>query len=246
MKRRGRLVHESVISIHDCYSNAMNPKQRAAEAALELIESGMVVGLGTGSTADFFLQALGRAIQAGQLRDIRGIPTSVRSRQRSEELNIPLLELADAPRPDLTVDGADEVADDLSLIKGLGGALLREKIVAQNSRKLIIIADSSKRVSRLGTHAPLPVEVALFAHQTHETFLRGLGCEPSLRLLQAGKPFQTDNGNYIYDCRFPGGIEDPQTLQEMIRRRAGIVETGLFLGLASGAIIADENGVTRL
>jgi ribose 5-phosphate isomerase A len=224
----------------------MNPKQRAAEAALELIQNGMVVGLGTGSTADFFLQALAAALHRGVLRDLRGVPTSLRSQQRSLELKIPLVELADAPHPDLTVDGADEVDDHLNLIKGLGGALLREKIVAQNSRKLVIIADASKRVHRLGTHAPLPVEVARFAHRAHEPFLRNLGCEPTLRTAPDGAPFQTDNDNYIYDCRFPRGIDHPEALEQALRHRAGIVETGLFLNLAAAAFIADADQVIRL
>jgi ribose 5-phosphate isomerase A len=162
------------------------------------------------------------------------------------ELNIPLVELADAPPPDITVDGADEVSDDLQLIKGLGGALLREKIVAQNSRRLVIIADASKRVARLGTHAPLPVEVALFAHRAQEPFLRKLGCEPVLRLAGSGAPFQTDNGNCIYDCRFPNGIDRPHDLQQALRQRAGVVETGLFLDLAADALIADTDQVIHL
>src|SRR4051812_17650023 len=129
----------------------MNPKQRAAEAALAYVHSGMVVGLGTGSTADYFLQALGRAIAAGALVNIRGVPTSRQSERRSVELGIPLTTLVEAPRPDVTIDGADEVAPNLDLIKGLGGALVREKIVAQQSAKLVIIADESKVVMRLGT-----------------------------------------------------------------------------------------------
>lgn len=222
----------------------MNAKQRAASAAMEYVESGMVVGLGTGSTADCFLRELGGALGEGRLKNIRGVPTSVRSKQRAVELGIALVELADAV-PDVTIDGADEVADDLSLIKGLGGALLREKIVAQNSRRLIIIADSSKRVKKLGTHAPLPVEVAVFAHETHAAYLRGLGCQPVLRMEQK-EPYLTDNGNYIYDCRFAAGIDDPAALQQALRQRAGIIESGLFLGIACLALIGDDQGVVTL
>ena len=128
----------------------MNPKQCAAEAALNFVSNGMVVGLGTGSTADFFLVALGNALKSGKLSNIRGVPTSVQSERRAQELRIPLAGLSECPHPDVTIDGADEVDPQLNLIKGLGGALLREKIVAQNSRKLIIIADQSKIVTRLG------------------------------------------------------------------------------------------------
>ena len=159
----------------------MNPKQRAAEAALTHIRSEMVVGLGTGSTADFFLVALADAISQEKLRDIQGVPTSRQSELRARQLDIPLTTLAGCPRPDVTVDGADDVDPALNLIKGLGGALMREKIVAQNSAKLIIIADASKRVNALGEKSPLPVEVAPFAHETHEKYLRDLGCEPALR-----------------------------------------------------------------
>lgn len=223
----------------------MNPKQRAAEAALKFVRSGMVVGLGTGSTADQFLLALAAALKAGELRDIRGVPTSRQSEKRAMELGIPLATLAQCPRPAVTIDGADEVAPNLDLIKGLGGALLREKIVAQNSRQLVIIADSSKSVSKLGTHSMLPVEVVQFAHEVHEPFLRSLGAAPALRRA-ADAPFVTDNGNYIYDCRFPSGIDDPRSLEATMRSHAGIVETGLFLGIAAVALVADGASVQEL
>ncbi len=223
----------------------MNPKQLAAEAALPLVQSGMVVGLGTGSTADFFLKALGDSIHAGKLNDIRGVPTSVQSDRRARELGIPLATLAQCPRPDLTVDGADEIDPNLVLIKGLGGALLREKIVAQASTKLIIIVDGSKAVSALGSKSPLPVEVAPFAYETHAAFLRSLGSTPVLRRNVDGNPFITDNGNYIYDCRFTT-IADPVALQKKLKERAGIVESGLFIGLATMAFIATDSGVKTL
>jgi ribose 5-phosphate isomerase A len=221
----------------------MDPKQRAAEAALAYVRDGMVVGLGTGSTADFFLIALGDAVRSGRLSGIRGVPTSVRSERRGRELGIALATLVECPRPDVTVDGADEIAPDLDLIKGLGGALLREKIVAQNSAKLVIIADAGKTVPRLGAKSKLPVEVAKFAHETHEAYLRSLGAEPSVRRGKEGTPFETDNGNFIYDCGFPGGISDPSALDVALRARAGVVETGLFLGMASVALIASATGV---
>ena len=219
----------------------MSPKQRAAEAAIGYVRSGMVVGLGTGSTADLFLQALAAALKDGRLRDIRGVPTSRQSERRAAHLGIPLTTLAECPRPDVTIDGADEVAPNLDLIKGLGGALLREKVVAQNSKSLVIIADVGKAVSKLGTKAMLPIEVVPFAHEVHEPFFRSLGANPTLRRT-ADAPFQTDNANYIYDCRF-NGIDDPAALDLTLRGRAGVVETGFFIGMASVAIIADEERV---
>jgi ribose 5-phosphate isomerase A len=221
----------------------MNPKQRAAEAALPMIRNGMVVGLGTGSTADYFLKALGAALKAGKLKDIVGIATSRQSEYRAAELGIPLTTLARSPVIDLTVDGADEVDPNLDLIKGLGGALLREKIVAQNSKQLVIIADSSKSVTKLGTKAALPVEVVTFAHETHERFFQSLGAEATLRVV-GGMIFNTDNGNLIYDCKFKQ-IDDPAGLERKLRKRAGIVGTGLFVGMATTALIANERGVTR-
>jgi ribose 5-phosphate isomerase A len=224
---------------------AMNPKQRAAEAALEILADGMVVGLGTGSTADFFLMAFAESIKAGKLRNVRGVPTSKRSELRAIELGIPLTDLADAPNLDITIDGADEIAPNLDLVKGLGGALLREKIVAQASKKLVIIADSSKTVTALGTTQPLPVEVAHFGYETQAQFLRSLGCDPTLRRQTDGKPFMTDNSNCIYDCRFQR-IDDPPALDRALKSRAGIVESGLFLGMAHIALIATDSDVKRL
>ncbi len=208
------------------------------------VSDGMIVGLGTGSTADHLLQALGGAIRAGKLKNIRGVPTSRQSERRAEALGIPLTTLALSPTLDLTIDGADEVDPELNLIKGLGGALLREKIVAQNSKRLIIVADSSKAVNRLGTKGPLPVEVAQFAHEVQEAFLMDLGAVPTLRRSPDGTVFVTDNGNFIYDCRF-NGIDNPEALAAALRQRAGIVESGLFLGIASVALIASEDDVTK-
>jgi len=227
------------------YLASMNPKQRAAEAAMSFVKSGMVVGLGTGTTADFFLVALANAIKSGKLTGVRGIPTSKQSDRRAQELGIPLTNLVESPMADVTIDGADEIAPNLDLIKGLGGALLREKIVAQNSKQLIIIADASKRVDALGTKSPLPVEVAMFAHECHVRFLKSLGATPSLRLTADGKTFITDNGNCIYDCRFPR-IDDPRRLEAALLDRAGIIDCGLFLGMASIALVADDQKVTEL
>ena len=221
----------------------MNPKQRAAEAALQYVRSDTVIGLGTGSTADFFLIALGDALRTGRLKNIRGVPTSEQTARRARELNIPLVELADVEDPlDVTVDGADEVAPNLDLIKGLGGALLREKVVAQNTATFIIVADASKRVERIGTKAPVPVEVVQYAHEVTARFISSLGAQTELRTEKNGSPFVTDNGNFIYHCRFARGIDDPRTLQATLRERAGVAETGLFPGIARVAIIANEDG----
>ena len=223
----------------------MDPKQRAALAAVEMLASGMVVGLGTGSTAEYFIRALGEAIRSGRLKDIRGVPTSNRSAQLARELSIPLVSLAQVDQIDVDVDGADEIDPKLDLIKGLGGALLREKIIAQNSRRMIVIADESKRVDVLGSRAPLPVEVVQFEHEAQARFLRTLGCTPTLRTGADGKPFVTDNGNVLYDCRF-ARIQDAEALQAALKQRAGIVESGLFLHIADAAIIADADGVEIL
>jgi ribose 5-phosphate isomerase A len=223
----------------------MDPKQRAALAAVEMLTSGMVVGLGTGSTAEYFIRALGEAIRSGRLKDIRGVPTSNRSAQLARELSIPLVSLAQVDQIDVDVDGADEIDPKLDLIKGLGGALLREKIIAQNSRRMVVIADASKRVDVLGSRAPLPVEVVQFEHDAQARFLRTLGCTPTLRTGADGKPFVTDNGNVLYDCRF-ARIQDAEGLEAALQQRAGIVESGLFLDIANTAIIADEDGVKVL
>jgi len=212
---------------------------------MPFVRSGMVVGLGTGSTADYFLQSLAGAIKARQLKDIRGVATSKQSERRAQELGIPLATLADCPQPDVTIDGADEIAPNLDLIKGLGGALLREKIVAQNSKQLVIIADASKAVMRLGSKSMLPVEVVPFGHETQPVFFTSLDAIAVLRRDAQGKIFVTDNANYIYDCRFPQSIADPSGLELAMRRRAGIVETGLFLNIASVTLIANEQTVER-
>jgi ribose 5-phosphate isomerase A len=219
----------------------MNPKQRAAEGSLRYVHDGMVIGLGTGSTADYFLQSLAAALRDGRLTNVHGIPTSRQSERRAEHLGIPLVTLAQA-KPDVTIDGADEVDPNLNLIKGLGGALLREKIVAQNSRLHVIIADASKAVPKLGTKAPLPVEVAQFAHEVHAEFFRSLGATPALRKTPDGAPYVTDNGNYIYDCKF-SGIDDPAALDATLQVRAGVLDTGLFVGIAQVALIASDDGI---
>jgi ribose 5-phosphate isomerase A len=220
----------------------MNAKQRAAEAAIPYLHDGMTIGLGTGTTADCFLLALAASLSTGKLKNIRGVPTSHACQMRATELGIPLTTLLEHPILDITVDGADEVDPHLNLIKGLGGALIREKIVAQNSRQLIIIADSSKHVAKLGMRSPLPVEVVQFAHEIQVPFFESIGAKPKLR--KTGNTiFVTDNGNLIYDCTFPG-MDDPTAIERKILERAGIVGCGLFLRMATHALIADENQVT--
>ena len=223
----------------------MNPKQRVGEAAVEHVKDGMIIGLGTGTTAKFFIEAVGKAIAAGKLRDIRGVPTSVNSEHLAEQAGIPIVSFGQINKIDVTVDGADEIAPDLTLIKGLGGALLREKLVAQNSAKLIIIADASKLVTKLGTVGPLPVEVTTFGYEASERFLRDLGCVPVLRRTDKGEVFITDNGNYIFDCKF-AEIADARALNSKLANRSGIVESGLFIDLAAAAIIADDTALWKI
>ncbi len=223
----------------------MDPKTRAAEAALKHIESGMIVGLGSGSTATIFIDLLGQAIKSGQLTNIRGVATSVKSEEQASQLAIPLLTLAEAGQCDVTVDGADEVDPNLDLIKGLGGALLREKIVAENTRKMVVIVDESKIVPHLGHHCPLPVEVTQFAYDVSEQFLRSLGSVPQQRLDEAGNKFISDNGNYYFHCQF-GAISDPAALNLKLKSRAGIIETGLFIGCAKVVVVAGKDDVREM
>ncbi len=218
-------------------------KRAAAERAAEWIRDGMTLGLGTGSTVRHLLDVIAERRAAGEWRGVVGVPTSVDTERRATALGIPLATLAERPEIDLTIDGADEVDPALRLIKGLGGALLREKIVAAASKSLVIVADATKVVAKLGTKAPLPVEVDPFGEAIQPAFLRALGAQPALRLRGDGAPLVTDGGNHVLDCRFAGGIDDPEALETRLALRPGIVETGLFLGLATAAVIAGENGV---
>lgn len=233
-------------------------KEAAGERAVRYVKPGMALGLGTGSTTDYYLIALGRECRAGRLPGVRGVPTSERSAARARELGIPLTTLSETPVLDLAVDGADEVSPmegpainggaAMGLIKGLGGALLREKIVVQAAKRFVVIVDGGKVTGKLGTRSPLPVEVVQFEHAAHMPFFRSLGAEPVLRgakqMGQAGEgPYVTDNGNYIYDLKFPQGIENPAELEMKLLKRAGVCQTGLFLGFASVAVIARPEGV---
>ena len=220
----------------------MNPKQMAAERGAGLVESGMVLGLGSGSTATLAVQAIGRRLREGSLRNVMGVPSSSAIAAVARESGVPLTTLDEHPVLDLDLDGADEVDPDLNLIKGLGGALLWEKIVATASRRVVIFVDESKLVDRLGTKAPLPVEIIPFGWRTHIAFVESLGGKPELRTNPDGRPFVTDEGNYILHCRFEG-IADPGGLESHLRGRAGIVGTGLFLGIAHEVIIGRVGGV---
>jgi ribose 5-phosphate isomerase A len=218
-------------------------KRLAAERAVELVEPGMKIGLGTGSTALLVLEALAARRSHGELADIVGVPTSTETRTRAMELGIPLATLDDEPHLDLTLDGADEVDPDLQLIKGLGGALLWEKIVAAATDRLVIVVDESKLVDRLGTRSPLPVEVVPFGWRTVEAPIRELGGEPRLRETDDGEPFVTDGAHYILDCAFPGGIDDPLAVEARLHALPPVVETGLFLGMADTVVVGGADGV---
>jgi ribose 5-phosphate isomerase A len=219
-------------------------KRAAAEAAAAMVEDGMLVGLGTGSTAAFAIDALIRRVKSG-LR-IRAIATSERSAAQAGAGGIPLTSFAEHRRLDLTIDGADEIeVGSLTLIKGLGGALLREKIVAAASKRLVIVADEEKLVERLGQTVPVPVEVVPFGWETTADRLRRLGTEPQPRRDAAGQLYCTDGGNRILDCRF-AQILDPAGLDQAIGLTVGVVETGLFIGMASLALVADDKGVREI
>lgn len=220
-------------------------KCQAGELAVSFVESGMVIGLGHGSTAAFALRRIAQRLHDGQLQDILGVPCSLQVEQEAQQLGIPLTTLDEHPVIDLTIDGADEVDPDLNLIKGGGGALLREKIVAQASRREIIVVDESKLSPALGTHHPLPVEVVPFGWRSQAAFLESLGARVVLRQDGAGHPLKTDQGNWILDCHF-GPIANPRQLARKLEARAGIVEHGLFLALATEVIVAGVQGIRHL
>ena len=219
-------------------------KQQAAERAVELVASGMVIGLGTGETATYAIRRIGALLRAGKLEDIEGVATSLATAAEAVRLGIPLLEESRATPTDITIDGADEIDPALNLIKGRGGALLREKIVAQTSRRVVIVADHSKLSPVLGTRGPLPVEVVPFGSRYQAEYLKDLmpGARISFRLAADGSPVRTDQGNFILDC-VTGPIEGPQELASRLEARAGVVAHGLFLGLATDVIVAGPSGI---
>jgi len=219
-------------------------KQQAAAFAVDFVESGMVVGLGTGSTTHFALLRLAELIRSGRLRGIVGIPSSLRTESAAREFGIPLTDFEAHPLIDITIDGADEVDPELNLIKGGGGALLREKVLAQATRRNVIIVDESKLAPRLGTKWALPIEVVPFARPSEERFLASMGAAVTLRS-KDGRPVTTDQGNFLLDAAF-GPMGNPAAIAEQLNGRAGIVEHGLFLGLTRDVIVAGREGIRHL
>ncbi|GLT32707.1 hypothetical protein SLA2020_073530 [Shorea laevis] len=223
-------------------------KKLAADKAVEQVKSGMVLGLGTGSTAAFVVEKLGKLLSAGELSDIVGVPTSKRTEEQAQSLGVPLSTLDRHPNIDLAIDGADEVDPNLDLVKGRGGALLREKMVEAASKAFIVVADDSKLVSGLGgSGLAMPVEVVQFCWKYNlvrlSELFKELGCDAKLRLGAGEKPYVTDNGNYIVDLYFKTPIKDGFAAGKEISALEGVVEHGLFLGMATSVIIAGKNGV---
>jgi ribose 5-phosphate isomerase A len=220
-------------------------KRQAAEKAVGFIESGMVVGLGHGSTAIFAVRRIAELLKTDTLKEIVGVPCSAQVEAAARQLGIPLTTLEEHPIIDITIDGADEVDPQLDLIKGAGGALLREKIVAQASCREIIVVDESKLVPVLGTHKALPVEIFPFGWRTQAEYLQSIGARAEVRTKGDGSVFHTDQGNLILDCAF-GPINQPVALAAQLSARAGIVGHGLFLGLATDVIVAGAEGIRHL
>jgi ribose 5-phosphate isomerase A len=219
-----------------------NVKKIAADRAMDHIQSGMILGLGTGSTAYWAIRGVGELVKQGL--KVRAIATSLQSEGLAREVNIPIVSFSDIDHIDLTIDGADEVDKDLNLIKGGGGALLREKIVAAATRTYIIIVDESKLVDRLGKF-PLPVEVAPFGWEMTQRKLAALGCTTRRRLKEDNSIFLTDNNHFIIDCSF-GSIPDPRSLNEAVNSITGVMDNGLFVGMANLVIVGYKDGNTRL
>lgn len=221
-----------------------NPKEVSGRYAADLVKSGMTVGLGTGSTVYFTLVRLAERIKEESL-EIRGVPTSVDTQEKATAMGIPLITLDEAEKLDLTIDGADEIDGDFQMIKGGGGALLREKVVASITTKQVIIVGRNKVVERLGLGFLLPVEFVPFAGSTVARAMAAFGCETVLRERE-GATFVTDNGNHIYDCRFPEGITDARELDMDVLRIPGVVECGLFIDLAHVLVIGEEDGTVEV
>ena len=220
----------------------MNPdlsKTNAAKEAVKLIKNGMIVGLGTGSTAKIAVDLIGEKLSDNF--HIVGMPTSLKTKEQAENLGIKLIEIDEADSIDIAIDGADEVAPDLSLIKGLGGALLREKKVERKAKELIIIVDESKMVEKLGVGF-LPVEVSTTKHEQSKDEITKLGCTAELRIEPNSLPFTTDNQNYIYHCKFENGIDNPEELDKKLLEIDGVIDTGLFLGMTTKVIIGTSDG----
>ena len=218
-------------------------KRNAAEEAVKFVKDGMIVGLGTGSTAKIVVDLIGEKLS--KEFKIKGMPTSIKTEQQAEKLGIELINIDDQDVIDLAIDGADEVAPDMSLIKGLGGALLREKKVEKKAKELIIIVDESKMVGKLG-RGELPVEVRSEDYESTATEIENIGCETKLRLEDNGEIFVTDNKNYIYHCLFPNGIENPKEMDKKLQNINGVRDTGLFINMATKIIIGNDEGTRVL
>lgn len=219
-------------------------KKKAGYQAAEMVQNGQSLGLGTGSTVFYFLERLGERIRNEGL-SVRGIPTSIQTEEQAREVGIPLTTFDEIQELDFCVDGADEIDYELNMIKGGGGALLREKMVASASGYKLIIVDESKLVERLGSGFALPVEVVPFGWKLCEKRLEELGCTPYLRM-DGENAFKTNNGNYILDCRFEGGIKEPDLLESELNQMAGLLCNGLFINLADEALVGRENGVESI
>ncbi|MEM8860911.1 MAG: ribose-5-phosphate isomerase RpiA [Chloroflexota bacterium] len=220
-------------------------KKKAGEYAADFVESGMRVGLGTGSTAIWAVRCIGEKIKSGELTDITAIPTSVRTQEEAEKLGIPLAGFDDVDELDVTIDGADEVDGRLNLIKGGGGALLREKIVAQITKRLVIIVDPSKQVNIIGETWAVPIEVANFGWESQKRYLESLGATVEVRQTAENKTFFTDGGNLILDANF-GRIYNIAALEEKLQKRVGILESGLFFEMADDLIVASPDGIKHV
>jgi ribose 5-phosphate isomerase A len=218
----------------------------AADAAATLVAPGMMVGLGTGRAAALAVRAIGRRIRAGTLTGVLGVPTSRATEDLAREVGIDLADPVEGPRPDLVIDGADEVDPALDLVKGAGGALLREKVVAEASARRVIVLEADKRVRRLGARAPIPVEVVPAVEGWVRARLEDLGGQVVLRRSE-GETVRSDNGLHLLDVRFPGGLADPRRVADRLRSIPGVVEHGLFLDLADEVLVGHEDGsVERL
>jgi len=223
----------------------MDLKRIAAEKAAEYIQSGQTLGLGTGTSSDEVLRRIHELMASKTLTDIRGIPTSKRTERLARELGIELCSFEEVDQIDLTIDGTDEFDDKLNLLKGQGGALTREKLVAQCSVDYVIVAEASKRVDNLGNRCTLPVEVLPFGWSKTASRIADLGADVQLRMSDE-QPFSTDQDNYIVDCKFRSGIADPEKLASELKSICGIVEHGLFLGMAKRIVMVSESGVEIL
>jgi ribose 5-phosphate isomerase A len=220
-------------------------KQQAAEAAVDIIQDGMIVGLGTGSTTYFALKKISENLKKGKLNKILGVPSSSKTERLANKLQIPLTDFNQIESIDLVLDGADEVDSQLNLIKGGGGALLREKIIAQAAKRVIIMVDESKLSDKLGRNWPVPIEVLPFSWKAEANYLKSFNAVAALRYTKSKAIYKTDQKNYILDVNF-GIIKQPESLAEKLNQRAGIIEHGLFIDFASDILVAGQKGVTHL